>query len=35
VAEDVELADSVSMAMLLVLETLAPTDRAVLVLRAR
>src|SRR5260370_293521 len=33
VAEDVELADSVSMAMLLVLETLAPTDRAGFVLR--
>ncbi|MFF8473224.1 RNA polymerase sigma-70 factor [Streptomyces sp. NPDC015414] len=33
VAEDVELADSVSMAMLLVLETLAPTERAVFVLR--
>ncbi|MFE6778678.1 RNA polymerase sigma-70 factor [Streptomyces sp. NPDC057676] len=33
VAEDVELADSVSMAMLLVLETLAPTARAVFVLR--
>ncbi|SEO54827.1 RNA polymerase sigma-70 factor [Actinacidiphila rubida] len=32
-AEDVELADSVSMAMLLVLETLAPTERAVFVLR--
>ncbi|WP_279617074.1 sigma factor, partial [Streptomyces silaceus] len=32
VAEDVELADSVSMAMLLVLETLAPTERAVFVL---
>jgi RNA polymerase sigma-70 factor (ECF subfamily) len=30
VAEDVELADSVSMAMLLVLETLAPTERAVI-----
>jgi DNA-directed RNA polymerase specialized sigma24 family protein len=28
VAEDVELADSVSMAMLLVLETLTPTERA-------
>jgi DNA-directed RNA polymerase specialized sigma24 family protein len=27
VAEDVELADSVSMAMLLVLETLTPTER--------
>ncbi|GAA3936456.1 RNA polymerase sigma-70 factor [Actinomadura viridis] len=33
VAEDVELADSVSMAMLLVLEVLAPTERAVFVLR--
>ncbi|WP_206686178.1 RNA polymerase sigma-70 factor [Kribbella qitaiheensis] len=33
VAENVELADSVSMAMLLVLETLAPTERAVFVLR--
>jgi RNA polymerase sigma-70 factor (ECF subfamily) len=33
VAEDVELADSVSMAMLLVFETLAPTERAVFVLR--
>jgi RNA polymerase sigma-70 factor (ECF subfamily) len=33
VAEDVELADSVSMAMLLVLQTLAPTERAVFVLR--
>ena len=33
VAEDVELADSVSMAMLLVLETLTPTKRAVFVLR--
>ena len=32
VAEDVELADSVSMAMLTVLETLEPTERAVLVL---
>ena len=32
VAEDVELADSVSMAMLLVLETLMPTERAVFVL---
>ena len=29
VAEDVELADSVSMAMLLVLETLTPNERAV------
>jgi RNA polymerase sigma-70 factor (TIGR02957 family) len=33
VAEDVELADSVSMAMMLVLETLAPAERAVFVLR--
>ena len=33
VAEDVELADSVSTAMLLVLETLTPTERAVFVLR--
>ncbi|SDZ44380.1 RNA polymerase sigma-70 factor, ECF subfamily [Micromonospora pattaloongensis] len=33
VAEDVELADSLSMAMLLVLETLTPTERAVFVLR--
>ncbi|HEX2314833.1 MAG TPA: RNA polymerase sigma-70 factor [Thermomonospora sp.] len=33
VAEDVELADSVSMSMLLVLETLGPTERAVFVLR--
>ncbi|MFD8250468.1 RNA polymerase sigma-70 factor [Nocardia sp. NPDC059691] len=33
VAEDVELAEHVSMAMLLVLETLAPTERAVFVLR--
>lgn len=33
VAEDVELADSLSMAMLLVLETLGPTERAVFVLR--
>ncbi|MET8120470.1 RNA polymerase sigma-70 factor [Micromonospora sp. NPDC005189] len=33
VAEDIALADSVSMAMLLVLETLAPTERAVFVLR--
>ncbi|MGW6333931.1 RNA polymerase sigma-70 factor [Nocardia rhamnosiphila] len=32
VAEDVELADSVSIAMLLVLETLAPVERAVFVL---
>ncbi|MEV4104335.1 RNA polymerase sigma-70 factor [Nonomuraea sp. NPDC049649] len=33
VAEDVELAESVSMAMMLVLETLTPTERAVFVLR--
>ncbi|HET6299487.1 MAG TPA: RNA polymerase sigma-70 factor [Kribbella sp.] len=33
VAEDVELAESVSMAMLLVLETLGPTERAVFLLR--
>src|SRR2546422_6037965 len=33
VADDVELADNVSMAMLLVLETLRPTERAVFVLR--
>ncbi|WP_282700669.1 RNA polymerase sigma-70 factor [Streptomyces sp. CC219B] len=33
VADDAELADSVSMAMLLVLETLAPVERAVFVLR--
>ena len=33
VAEDVELADSVSMAMLVVLDTLNPTERAVFVLR--
>lgn len=33
VAEDVALADSVSTAMLLVLETLGPTERAVFVLR--
>jgi len=33
VAEDAELAESVSMAMLLVLETLKPTERAVFVLR--
>ncbi|WP_308633287.1 sigma factor-like helix-turn-helix DNA-binding protein, partial [Nocardia neocaledoniensis] len=33
VAADVELAESVSLAMLLVLETLAPTERAVFVLR--
>ncbi|MEV0246353.1 RNA polymerase sigma-70 factor [Nocardia sp. NPDC050712] len=33
VAEDLELAESLSMAMLLVLETLTPTERAVFVLR--
>lgn len=33
VAEDVELAESVSMAMMLVLETLTPTERAVFLLR--
>lgn len=33
VAQDVELADSVSMALMLVLETLSPTERAVFVLR--
>jgi len=33
VAEDVELADSVSTAVLMVLETLGPTERAVFVLR--
>ncbi|MFC9627069.1 RNA polymerase sigma-70 factor [Streptomyces sp. NPDC056930] len=33
VAEDIELADNISIAMLLVLETLAPTERAVFVLR--
>jgi RNA polymerase sigma-70 factor (ECF subfamily) len=33
VAEDVELAERVSMAMMLVLETLSPTERAVFVLR--
>ncbi|MFI6124110.1 RNA polymerase sigma-70 factor [Streptomyces sp. NPDC051064] len=33
VAEDVELADSVSMAMLMVMETLTPSERAVFVLR--
>ncbi len=33
VAEDVELADSLSMAMLVVLETLTPTERAVFLLR--
>ncbi|MFI6320401.1 RNA polymerase sigma-70 factor [Nonomuraea sp. NPDC050556] len=33
VADDVALADSISMAMLLVLETLTPTERAVFVLR--
>lgn len=32
-AEDVELAESVSMALMLVLETLTPTERAVFVLR--
>ncbi len=32
-AEDVELAESVSLALLLVLETLSPTERAVFVLR--
>ena len=32
-ADDVELAESVSMAMMLVLETLTPTERAVFVLR--
>ncbi|MET9134980.1 RNA polymerase sigma-70 factor [Streptomyces antibioticus] len=32
-AEDVELAESMSMAMMLVLESLAPTERAVFVLR--
>ncbi len=32
IAEDIELADSVSMAMLTVLETLTPTERAVFVL---
>ena len=33
IAEDVELAESVSLAMLVVLETLGPTERAVFVLR--
>ncbi|MFJ8627204.1 RNA polymerase sigma-70 factor [Kitasatospora sp. NPDC093550] len=33
VADQVELADSISMAMMMVLETLAPTERAVFVLR--
>ncbi|MEU2039123.1 RNA polymerase sigma-70 factor [Nocardia niwae] len=33
VAEDVELAESMSMALMLVLETLSPTERAVFVLR--
>src|SRR5690606_40429299 len=33
VAEDAELAETMSMAMLLVLETLSPTERAVFVLR--
>ncbi len=33
VAEDVELAESVSIALMLVLETLSPTERAVFVLR--
>lgn len=33
VAEDAELAESVSMALMLVLETLSPTERAVFVLR--
>ncbi|QNP71914.1 RNA polymerase sigma-70 factor [Streptomyces roseirectus] len=33
VAQDVELAESMSMALMLVLETLAPTERAVFVLR--
>ncbi|MCX4679731.1 RNA polymerase sigma-70 factor [Streptomyces sp. NBC_01433] len=33
VAQDVELAESVSMAMMLVLETLSPTERVVFVLR--
>ncbi|MEV5435050.1 RNA polymerase sigma-70 factor [Streptomyces sp. NPDC052682] len=33
VAEDVELAESLSMAMMLVLESLSPTERAVFVLR--
>ena len=33
VAEDVELAESVSMALMVVLETLSPTERAIFVLR--
>jgi len=33
VAEDVELAESMSMALMLILETLSPTERAVFVLR--
>ncbi|GAA0478950.1 RNA polymerase sigma24 factor [Paractinoplanes deccanensis] len=33
IAEDVELADSMSIALMLVLETLSPTERAVFVLR--
>jgi RNA polymerase sigma factor (sigma-70 family) len=33
IAEDVELAESVSIAMITVLETLGPTERAVFVLR--
>ncbi|MEU8233002.1 sigma-70 family RNA polymerase sigma factor [Actinoplanes sp. NPDC048967] len=33
VADDVELAESVSMALMLILETLSPTERAVFVLR--
>lgn len=33
VAQDVELAESLSMALMLVLETLSPTERAVFVLR--
>src|SRR3954469_208954 len=33
VAEDIELAESMSMAMMLVLESLSPTERAVFVLR--
>ncbi|MGW3653188.1 RNA polymerase sigma-70 factor [Streptomyces sp. NPDC000878] len=33
VADDVELAESISMALMLVLETLSPTERAVFVLR--
>jgi len=35
VAEDAEMAESVSMAMLIVLETLSPLERAVFVLRGR